>query len=55
MLEKAGEDVQAKAFQVKVHIFNAGHLALTHKSLNGGLHGKVALEQRPGSSGGSEE
>ena len=55
MLEKTGEDVQAKAFQVKVHIFNTGDPALTHESLNGGLHGKVTLEQRPGSSGGSEE
>ena len=55
MLEKAGKDVQAKAFKVKVHIFNAGHPALTHESLNGGLHGKVPLEQRPRGSRGSEE
>ena len=55
MLEKAGEDVQTKALEVKVYIFNAGHPALTHQRLDGSLHGKVSLEQRPGGCGGSEE
>ena len=43
MLEKAGEDVQTKALEVKVYIFNAGHPALTHQRLDGSLHGKVSL------------